>query len=59
MAAQEMAAARKVQDKLAAGGWAVSVAQLGDRPDLVAAFMRGEMNAAAVAREIGAVPIGD
>jgi ABC-type Fe2+-enterobactin transport system substrate-binding protein len=59
MAATDMADARKVSAKLAAARWDVSAVRLSQRPDLIAAFMKGEMGADAVAKEIGAKAIGD
>jgi hypothetical protein len=54
-----MIAARKVRVKLNAARWDVTAARLSERPDLIAAFMRGDMDADAVAKEIGAKAIGD
>jgi hypothetical protein len=58
-AASGMTAARAVRRKLAAAGWDVGAARLSQRPDLIAAFMRAEMDENAVAKAIGAVPIGE
>jgi hypothetical protein len=59
MAAGDMIAAHKVRIKLLAARWDVTRARLSQRPDLIAAFMRGDMDADAVAKEIGAKAIGD
>jgi hypothetical protein len=54
-----MIAAHKVRIKLNAAHWDVTAARLSERPDLIAAFMRGDMDADAVAKEIGAAAIKD